>query len=79
MELLLLIFFPIPEQLSAIPQFNSLGPLFKSSDMPTELTESETEYVVRCVKHTYKNHLVFQVRFAGLTSYMYMYVLHMCK
>ncbi|XP_003384949.1 PREDICTED: coatomer subunit gamma-2-like [Amphimedon queenslandica] len=48
------------EQLSAIPQFSKLGPLFKSSDSPVELTESETEYVVRCVKHTYLNHLVFQ-------------------
>ena len=27
-----------------------------------ELTESETEYVVRCVKHTFNKHIVFQVR-----------------
>ena len=27
-----------------------------------ELTESETEYVVRCIKHTFANHMVFQVR-----------------
>ena len=27
-----------------------------------ELTESETEYVVRCIKHTFKHNVVFQVR-----------------
>ncbi|XP_076062943.1 coat protein (coatomer) gamma isoform X3 [Oratosquilla oratoria] len=47
------------EQLSAIPQFAMLGPLFKSSQ-PVELTESETEYVVRCIKHTFINHIVLQ-------------------
>ena len=48
------------EKLNAIPQFASYGPLFKSS-APVELTESETEYVVRCIKHTYAQHLVLQV------------------
>lgn len=48
------------EKLSAIPQFSSFGPLFKSSS-PVELTESETEYVVRCIKHTYAQHMVLQV------------------
>jgi len=48
------------EQLSRIPELASLGPLFKSSNLPVELTESETEYVVRCVKHTFANHIVFQ-------------------
>ena len=52
------------EQLGAIPEFSKLGPLFKSADKPVELTESETEYVVRCVKHTFANHIVFQVRSA---------------
>ncbi|ERL89814.1 hypothetical protein D910_07175 [Dendroctonus ponderosae] len=37
----------------------ALGPLFSSSE-PVELTESETEYVVRCVKHSYARHLVLQ-------------------
>lgn len=49
------------EKLSAISQFASYGPLFKSSS-PVELTESETEYVVRCVKHTYAQHMVLQVK-----------------
>uniref|UniRef100_A0A3B3H4K7 Coatomer subunit gamma n=1 Tax=Oryzias latipes TaxID=8090 RepID=A0A3B3H4K7_ORYLA len=47
------------EQLAAIPEFQSLGPLFKSSD-PVQLTEAETEYVVRCIKHTFARHMVFQ-------------------
>ncbi|NWI97925.1 COPG2 protein, partial [Pitta sordida] len=47
------------EQLAAIPEFQSLGPLFKSSD-PVQLTEAETEYFVRCVKHVFTNHIVFQ-------------------
>lgn len=49
------------EQLAAIPQFSRLGPLFRSSPKPVELTESETEYVVNCVKHIFKEHVVFQV------------------
>ena len=51
-----------PEQLSAISEFSGLGPLFKSSEKPVELTESETEYVVRCVKHTFLEHMIFQVK-----------------
>ncbi|XP_043934356.1 coatomer subunit gamma-1 [Protopterus annectens] len=47
------------EQLAAIPEFRNLGRLFKSSD-PVALTESETEYVVRCTKHTFPNCIVFQ-------------------
>lgn len=48
------------EQLSAIPEFAHLGPLFKSSS-PLELTEPETEYSIKCVKHTFTNYIVFQV------------------
>uniref|UniRef100_H2YIZ0 Coatomer subunit gamma n=1 Tax=Ciona savignyi TaxID=51511 RepID=H2YIZ0_CIOSA len=47
------------EQLSRIPEFGVLGNLFKSSDA-VELTESETEYVVKCTKHTFPHHLVLQ-------------------
>uniref|UniRef100_H2YIY9 Coatomer subunit gamma n=1 Tax=Ciona savignyi TaxID=51511 RepID=H2YIY9_CIOSA len=50
---------PPPEQLSRIPEFGVLGNLFKSSDA-VELTESETEYVVKCTKHTFPHHLVLQ-------------------
>ncbi|XP_053200551.1 coatomer subunit gamma-2-like [Panonychus citri] len=48
----LLTFFPELEELK-------LGPLTKSSQ-PIELTESETEYVVKCIKHVFKRHIVFQ-------------------
>ncbi|KAK7808198.1 hypothetical protein U0070_016923 [Myodes glareolus] len=48
------------EQLAAVPEFQGLGPLFKSSPEPVALTESETEYVIRCTKHTFSDHLVFQ-------------------
>lgn len=40
--------------------FSSFGSLFKSSSQPIPLTESETEYVVTCVKHTFSKHFVFQ-------------------
>lgn len=47
------------EQLSAIPEFAHLGPLFKSSS-PVELTEADTEYNVKCIKHTFSHYIVFQ-------------------
>jgi len=43
----------------AIPEFASLGQAFRSS-MPVALTESETEYVVTCIKHMFLNHVVLQ-------------------
>ncbi|GJQ71483.1 gammaCop [Trypoxylus dichotomus] len=47
------------KELSNVPELQQLGPLFKSSDV-VELTESETEFVVRCIKHSYNKHLVLQ-------------------
>lgn len=47
------------EKLSAIPGVTELGPLFRSSEA-VELTESETEYFVRCIKHCFTNHVVLQ-------------------
>lgn len=44
-----------------MPDFAKYGALFRSSE-PQELTESETEYVVHCVKHTFRQHVVLQVR-----------------
>lgn len=41
-------------------EFAHLGPLFKSS-APVDLTESEVEYVVRCIKHVFNRYIVFQV------------------
>jgi coatomer protein complex subunit gamma len=49
------------EQLSAVPELQSYGPVHRSSARPIALTESETEYVVTAVKHIYKEHIVFQV------------------
>ncbi|KAJ2811845.1 coatomer subunit gamma [Coemansia furcata] len=48
-------------QLAAIPALAAFGerPLV-SSQRAVELSEAETEYVVRCVKHVYARHVVFQ-------------------
>jgi len=47
------------EKLQAIPQFAAFGPLFKSST-PIEMTDSISEIVVQCVKHTFAQHIVLQ-------------------
>ncbi|KAK7102060.1 coatomer subunit gamma-2-like [Littorina saxatilis] len=47
------------EQLAAVPELANVGALFKSSQ-PLEITESETEYYVQCIKHTFSNYMVFQ-------------------
>ena len=41
-------------QLGSVPELSGLGHVFKSGHLPTELTESETEYVVRCTKHMFE-------------------------
>mmetsp|Transcript_25594 Transcript_25594/g.54383 ORF Transcript_25594/g.54383 Transcript_25594/m.54383 type:complete len:964 (+) Transcript_25594:163-3054(+) len=43
----------------AIPELASLGRVFRSS-IQTELSEEETEYVVRCIKHVMPEHIVLQ-------------------
>lgn len=40
-----------------MPELASLGRVFRSA-APVELTESETEYVVRCVKHIMDGYVV---------------------
>lgn len=50
---------PYLEVLNSVPEFADLGKLISSSQ-PTELTESEAEYVVTCVKHIYPEHVVLQ-------------------
>ncbi|XP_012288711.1 coatomer subunit gamma [Orussus abietinus] len=50
------------EKLSQIPQLAFIireYPLFKSSPV-VELTEPETEYNVKCIKHTFSKHLILQ-------------------
>ncbi|OCH95666.1 coatomer subunit gamma [Obba rivulosa] len=48
------------QQLTEVPEFASYGTVFSSSPKPQQLTESETEYQVSCVKHLFKEHVVFQ-------------------
>lgn len=43
----------------AIPELASFGRVFRSST-PTELSEEETEYVVRCIKHVMPEHIILQ-------------------
>jgi len=45
--------------LTSIPEIAALGKLFKSCTA-SELTETESEYVVSCIKHIYPQHIVFQ-------------------
>jgi coatomer protein complex subunit gamma len=52
------------EELSRIPDFAALGPLFKSSN-EQKLTEAETEYQVSVVKHTFLKHMVLQFNCAN--------------
>ncbi|XP_038219851.1 coatomer subunit gamma [Zerene cesonia] len=47
------------EQLAKIPGIERLGPLFKTVPH-IELTEAETEYRVRLLKHIYARHVVLQ-------------------
>ena len=49
----------------AVPEFHGLGPLFKSSPEPVALTESDREKAVHCTKHTFTDHMVFQVSREG--------------
>ena len=47
-------------QLKEVPELATYGEVLGSSK-PVQLTESETEYQVTCVKHTFEEHIVFQV------------------
>ena len=49
------------QQLAEVSDFADYGAVLSSSNKPAALTESETEYVVTCVKHIFKEHVVFQV------------------
>ncbi|EIW87144.1 coatomer subunit gamma [Coniophora puteana RWD-64-598 SS2] len=48
------------QQLAEISEFTEYGPVLNSSAKPAQLTETETEYQVTCVKHVFKEHVVFQ-------------------
>ncbi|EIE85792.1 hypothetical protein RO3G_10502 [Rhizopus delemar RA 99-880] len=47
------------EALSSVPEITTFGALLKSSKR-VHVTETETEYVVYCVKHLFAKHIVFQ-------------------
>jgi coatomer subunit gamma len=47
------------QDLQRIPELAEYGGVLKSSPV-IELTESETEYVVKAIKHVFKNHIVLQ-------------------
>jgi coatomer protein complex subunit gamma len=47
------------QQLAKVPEFASCGKLFCSTKAQA-LTESETEYMVKCVKHIFDEHVIFQ-------------------
>ncbi|XP_023946683.2 coatomer subunit gamma [Bicyclus anynana] len=47
------------EQLARVPGIDKLGPLFKTNP-PVELTEPETEYRVRLLKHVFVRHAILQ-------------------
>ena len=49
------------QQLKEVPELAAYGEVLGSSKS-TQLTESETEYQVSCVKHIFAEHIVFQVR-----------------
>ncbi|KDQ63194.1 hypothetical protein JAAARDRAFT_53417 [Jaapia argillacea MUCL 33604] len=49
------------QQLADVPELSSYGAVLSSSPKPSPLTESETEYQVSCVKHIFREHIVFQL------------------
>jgi coatomer protein complex subunit gamma len=49
------------KQLAEVPELALYGPVLNSSSKPAQLTEAETEYQVACIKHIFKEHIVFQV------------------
>ncbi|XP_033167913.1 coatomer subunit gamma isoform X3 [Drosophila mauritiana] len=46
-------------RLAQLPGIQVLGPIHRST-APIQLTESETEYTVQCIKHIFGQHVVFQ-------------------
>jgi coatomer protein complex subunit gamma len=53
------------QQLAEVPELSTYGPVLHTSAKVSQLTESETEYQVSCVKHFFKEHVVFQVSEPG--------------
>lgn len=47
-------------RLAQLPGIQALGPVHRTTSA-IQLTESETEYTVSCIKHIFSTHIVFQV------------------
>ena len=56
------------QQLAHVPELAPYGTVINSSKS-VQLTENETEYQVSCVKHVFREHIVFQVGAAVLSQY----------
>ena len=59
------------QQLTHVPELAPYGTVINSSK-PVQLTENETEYQVSCVKHVFREHVVFQVCAAILSLYAWL-------
>ena len=57
----------VAKELYTVPEFADLGPLFCSSSR-IELTAAEQEYVVMCIKHVFKDHVVLQFEIMNTIS-----------
>jgi coatomer subunit gamma len=55
------------QQLGQVPELTSYGAVLNSS-RPVQLTEKETEYQVSCIKHVFREHIVFQVSLSYILS-----------
>lgn len=56
------------QQLAQVPELASYGAVVNSSKS-VHLTEKETEYQVSCVKHVFREHIVFQVCISCTSHY----------
>lgn len=63
------------DQLKIVPSIEKLGPLFKTCE-GIDLTEAETEYRVRCVKHVFARHLILQFECLNTLSDQFLEKVH---
>lgn len=63
------------DQLKVVYGIDKLGPIFKTCES-IDLTEPETEYRVRCVKHVFARHLILQFECLNTLSNMLLEKVH---
>ncbi|CAH2985310.1 unnamed protein product [Chilo suppressalis] len=63
------------EELNVVPGIEKLGPIFKTCES-VDLTEPETEYRVRCVKHIFERHIILQFECLNTLSNMLLENVH---